>query len=167
MVGSRKASTHGLSFATEVAARLVAEDLTVLSGLADGIDRAAHTAALAAGGRTVAVIGTGIAKTYPAVNKELQAEICRRGLVLSQFWPDAPPQRHNFLMCNALMSGYGYGTVVVEAGEQSGARAQARMAVEHGRPVILSKLVVDKNEWAKRLVGRPGVHVADTPQQVL
>lgn len=84
VVGSRKASTYGLSFATEVAARLGAEDMTVLSGLADGIDRAAHTAALAAGGRTVAVIGTGIAKTYPAVNKELQAEICRRGLVLSQ-----------------------------------------------------------------------------------
>ena len=87
--------------------------------------------------------------------------------MLSQFWPDAPPQRHNFLMRNATMSGYGLATVVVEAGEQSGSRAQARMAVEHGRPVILTSLVVERNDWARALAGRPGVHVAGSLQAVL
>jgi DNA processing protein len=70
-------------------------------------------------------------------------------------------------MRNATMSGYGLATVVVEAGEQSGARAQARMAVEHGRPVILTNLVVERNEWAKALVDRPGIHVADSLRSVL
>ena len=167
VVGSRKASPRSLDIASSIAAALANEHVTVLSGLAAGIDAAAHTAALEAGGRTVAIIGTGIAKQYPAVNRALQAEIERRGLVLSQFWPDAPPQKHNFLMRNAVMSGYGRATVVVEAGEQSGARAQARMAVEHGRPVILTDHVVAANEWAKSLVERPGVSVAGSMEAVM
>jgi DNA processing protein len=87
--------------------------------------------------------------------------------VLSQFWPDAPPQKHTFLMRNATMSGYGLATVVVEAGETSGARAQARMAVEHGRQVILAEPVVAENQWARDLVGRPGVHVAGSVDDVM
>ena len=160
VVGSRDASERGLQIADRVARDLVAEGVSVVAGLAAGIDTAAHIAALAAGGRTVAVIGTGINKTYPAANAALHKEISDRGLLLSQFWPDAPPQKHTFLMRNATMSGYGLATVVVEAGEHSGARAQARIAVEHGRPVILTDLVVQRNEWAKALLGRPGVHVA-------
>lgn len=160
VVGSRKASERGLRIATSISTALATEHVTVLSGLAAGIDAAAHTAALTAGGRTVAIIGTGIAKQYPAANRALQAEIAEKGLVLSQFWPDAPPQPRNFLMRNAVMSGYGRATVVVEASERSGARAQARMAVEHGRPVILIDQVVDMNEWARALIGRPGVYVA-------
>src|ERR1700744_4410475 len=101
-----------------------ARHVTVVSGLARGIDTAAHRAALDAGGRTVAVIGTGIGRVYPAENRGLQNEIADRGLLISQFWPDAPPQKHTFLMRNATMSGYGLATVVVEAGEHSGARAQ-------------------------------------------
>jgi DNA processing protein len=160
VVGSRAASARGLSVAATVARELASRNVTVVAGLALGIDTAAHRAALDAGGRTVAVIGTGINKSYPAANRELQQEIMQEGLVLSQFWPDAPPQKHTFLMRNATMSGYGMATIVVEAGETSGARAQARMAVEHGRPVILTDMVVERNEWAKGLVGRPGVHVA-------
>lgn len=167
VVGSRAASERGLTFARGVASALTAEGVTVVAGLALGIDTEAHVTALAAGGRTVAVIGTGINRVYPAVNARLQDEIATRGLVLSQFWPDAPPQRHTFLMRNATMSGYGLATVVVEAGEQSGARAQARMAVGHGRPVILTDLVVERNDWAKALLGRPGVHVAVSPEDVL
>lgn len=160
VVGSRNASEKSLRMAGGIANELVRRGLAVASGLAAGIDTAAHRAALDAGGRTVAVIGTGINKVYPAANRGLQDEIGERCLVLSQFWPDAPPQKHTFLMRNATMSGYGLATVVVEAGEQSGARVQARRAVAHGRPVILTDLVVDNNEWAKELVGRPGVHVA-------
>ena len=167
VVGSRQASSRGLGIAARVARELAARGVTVLGGLALGIDTAAHRAALEAGGRTVCVIGTGIGRVYPAQNRDLQEEIAARGLVLSQFWPDAPPQRHNFLMRNATMSGYGLATVVVEAGEQSGSRAQARIAVEHGRPVILTSLVVERNDWARALVGRPGVHVAGRLQAVL
>lgn len=167
VVGSRKASPGGLEMAGSVAGLLAGDGITVLSGLAAGIDTAGHTAALAAGGRTVAIIGTGIARYYPAANRGLQEEIARTGLVLSQFWPDGAPQGHNFLLRNAVMSGYGRATVVVEAGETSGARAQARMAVEHGRPVILSERVVESNEWARRLVGRPDVHVAAGAAEVM
>jgi DNA processing protein len=167
VVGSRKASPRGVGLAAGVARELAARGVTVLAGLALGIDTAAHRAALDAGGRTVSVIGTGIDRAYPAENRGLQEEIAARGLVLSQFWPDAPPQRHNFLMRNATMSGYGLATVVVEAGEQSGSRVQARIAVEHGRPVILTSLVAERNEWARALVGRPGVHVAGHLQAVL
>jgi DNA processing protein len=167
VVGSRTASARGLAIAAGVARELAARGVTVLGGLALGIDTAAHRAALEAGGRTVCVIGTGLDRAYPAGNQDLQEEIAARGLVLSQFWPDAPPQRHNFLMRNATMSGYGLATVVVEAGEQSGSRAQARIAVGHGRPVILTSLVVERNEWARALVGRPGVHVAGSLRAVL
>lgn len=167
VVGSRKASDRGLTIAANIAHELVSHGVTVVAGLALGIDAAAHRAALAAGGRTVAIIGTGINKVYPATNRDLHEEIASRGLLLSQFWPDAPPQKHNFLMRNATMSGYGLATVVVEAGEHSGARAQARMAVEHGRPVILTDLVVERNEWARALIGRPGIHVADDLRSVL
>ncbi|MEV6969387.1 DNA-processing protein DprA [Hamadaea sp. NPDC051192] len=160
VVGSRKASEQGLRVAAAIAEELVRLDMTVVSGLAQGIDTAAHRAALARDGRTVAVIGTGIREYYPATNRRLQDEIAERGLLLSQFWPDAPPQKHTFLMRNATMSGYGIATIVVEAGETSGARAQARMAVGHGRPVILTDAVVMATQWARDLVERPGIHVA-------
>ena len=159
VVGSRKASAYGLDMAREIATYLAGAGLTVIAGLAAGIDTAAQSAAIAASGRTVAFIATGVTKSYPAENRELQAQIMGDDLVLSQFWPDAPPRKQHFLMRNALMSGYGLATIVVEAGEHSGARAQARMAVEHGRPVILTNLVVEKNEWAQALAARPGVSV--------
>lgn len=167
VVGSRKASDRGLSMARGLAEALVQRDISVIAGLAVGIDTAAHTAALAAGGRTVALIATGVRKQYPAENKDLHRRITEMGLVLSQFWPDAPPQKHNFLMRNATMSGYGLATIVVEAGEHSGARAQARMAVEHGRPVILTDLVVQSTQWGKAYVGRPGVSVASSMSEAM
>lgn len=104
---------------------------------------------------------------YPAENRLLQGEIARRGLVISQFWPDAPPSKHAFPMRNDTMSGYGLGTVVVEASETSGARIQARRAVEHGRQVILTDQVVARNQCAQDLLGRPGVHVATSVDGVM
>jgi DNA processing protein len=165
VVGSRAADPAALEFAGVLARLLVARGLTVASGLAAGVDAAAHRAALDAGGRTVAVIGTGIRRQYPPEHRALQDEIARRGLVLSQFWPDAAPTRQSFPMRNATMSAYGYATVVVAAGEHSGTRVQAREAVAHGRAVILTERVVDAAQWARRLVGQPGVYVAGSPQQ--
>ena len=167
IVGSRRAEAEALAFAREVAEGLVAEGLSVLSGLARGIDTAAHTAALARGGRTVAFLGTGIHGSYPPENRELQSRIAREGLLVSQFWPDAPAQKHTFPMRNAVMSGYGRATVVVAADETSGSRTQARFAVEHGRPVILHSSVARTTSWGKALVRRPGVYVASEPDEVL
>ncbi|MBB5075865.1 DNA protecting protein DprA [Nonomuraea endophytica] len=115
VVGTRQASEQGLRTASAVARDLALVGVTVVSGLAKGIDAAAHRAALEAGGRTVAVIGTGIDQSYPAENRALQRQISRDGLLLSQFWPDAPPSQRNFPMRNAVMSGYAAATVVVEA----------------------------------------------------
>ena len=167
VVGSRRASETGLAWARQLAKALAAADIAVLSGLAAGIDTAAHTAALDAGGRTVAVLGTGINQTYPATNRALQERIARDSLVLSQFWPDAPPTKKSFPLRNATMSGYGRATVIVEAGEHSGARIQARVGVEHGRPVLLTDSVAGSNEWARALQQRPGVHVVSSVDEVL
>ena len=167
VVGSRRASDQGFDWTRELSTSLVAAGITVVSGLAAGIDTAAHTATLDAGGRTVAVLGTGLDRIYPAGNRELQDRIAREGLVLSQFWPDAEPSKDSFPARNATMSGYGRATVVVEAGETSGARIQARIGVEHGRPVILRDRVVQANAWATALQHRPGVHVVSDPDEVL
>lgn len=167
VVGSRQASAQGLEIARSVANGLAEREITVIAGLAKGIDTAAHQAALDAGGRTVAVIGTGIAQYYPSENRALQARIAAEGLVLSQFWPDAPPTKHSFPMRNAVMSGYGHATIVVEAGEHSGARIQARKAVAHGRPVILTDFVVGANKWAAAMLGQPGVHVAESTAEIM
>lgn len=167
VVGSRQASAQGLDIARVVSAGLADRDITVIAGLAKGVDTAAHRSALEAGGRTVAVIGTGITRYYPAENQKLQDRIAHEGLVISQFWPDAPPSKHSFPMRNAVMSGYGRATIVVEAGEHSGARIQARKAVGHGRPVILTDLVVNANKWPGELLGQPGVHVAGSTMEIM
>jgi DNA processing protein len=167
VVGSRDATEQGVKMATSVAQALVGEGISVISGLATGIDTAAHQATLEAGGRPVGIIGTGIRLQYPAANRGLHRQVAERGLLLSQFWPDAPPQKHTFPMRNATMSGYGVATVVIQAGEHSGARIQARMAVEHGRPVILTDLVLNSTAWAKELRDRPGVQIATSTQDVV
>jgi DNA processing protein len=166
VVGTRQASEYGLKIASAVATALAENEITVVSGLAKGIDTAAHRAALAAGGRTVAVIGTGINRAYPPENALLQQAIAHSGLILSQFWPDAPPTKQSFPMRNAVMSGYAAATVVVEAPQRSGARIQARYALEHGRPVIMPRELLE-NDWAREFAQRPSVHVVGGLQEIL
>jgi len=96
----------------------------------------------------------------------LQQEIEHKGLVLSQFYPDADPTRQSFPMRNALMSGYGIATVVVEASEHSGTRIQARQAQHHGRPLILHRRGVENTPWGKQYEGKPGVFVVSTVEDV-
>lgn len=166
VVGSRKASREAMRFAGELSSMLVSGGFSVIAGLAAGIDTVAHRQALEDNGRTVAFIGTGIMRHYPAENHVLQDEIGKHGLVLSQFWPDQEPTRYTFPMRNASMSGYGVATVVVQAGEHSGTRIQARQAQKHGRPVILRDTVVNETQWGRRLAGQPGVYVASTVDEV-
>ena len=165
VIGSRRASGDGLAAARPIAEHLVERGFTVLSGLAAGIDTAAHTTALDKGGRTVAVIGTGLRTAYPPQNKELQRRIARECAVVSQFWPDDPPSRRSFPMRNAVMSGMGLATVIVEATHTSGARVQARLALAQGRPVFLREALLEQG-WARELAARPGVHVFDDADQV-
>ncbi|MFF0247661.1 DNA-processing protein DprA [Streptosporangium sandarakinum] len=166
VVGTRRASEEGLRIAATVATELALNGVTVVSGLAKGIDTAAHTAALKARGRTVAVIGTGINRFYPSENRALQELIAGEGTVISQFWPDAPPSKQSFPMRNAVMSGYAAATVVVEAPWKSGARIQARLALEHGRPVVMPDRLLE-HDWAREYAQKPGVHVVSSLSQLL
>lgn len=165
VIGSRNPSKRGIEQATAIAGHLAEIGYTVVSGLAAGIDAAAHTAALQKSRRTVAVLGTGLRHSYPPENAALQRTIADRGAVVSQFWPDAPPTRRSFPMRNAVMSGLSLGTVVVEASERSGARLQARLALAHGRPVFLARDLMTQ-QWAKDLAKRPGTHVFGEPSEI-
>lgn len=165
VVGTRRPTDDGIAHARRVSRHLAAGGYTVASGLAAGIDTAAHTAALESGGRTIAVAGTGLSRSYPKQNAALQARIADECAVISQFLPDAPPTKRSFPMRNAVMSGLTLATVVVEAGAISGSRMQARLALEHNRPVFLLRSLLEQ-DWATSMQHRPGVYVVDEPAQI-
>lgn len=165
VVGTRQVSAQGRGAATTVASDLADAGFSVVSGLAQGVDTAAHLAALARGSRTVAVIGTGLRRSYPAANRALQERIAGVGAVVSQFWPDAAPSKRSFPMRNIVMSGLALATVVIEASHRSGARMQARIALEHGRPVFLLSSLLE-HDWAREYAQRPGAHVVDSAAEV-
>ena len=169
IVGTRKPSADGLEQARRLATGLARAAVTVVSGLAEGIDTAAQTATLEARGRTTAVVGHGIVtRTYPRSNIDLAERIVASGgAVVSQFWPTAPPTRQTFLMRNVTTSGLSLGTVVVEAGDTSGARQQARKCLEHGKQLFLLDGLVMHQEWAERYAQRPGVAVVRDVEEVL
>lgn len=154
VVGTRQASEDGLRRAARMARELVEHDVVIASGLAKGIDAAAHQATLAAGGRTFAVMGTGIAAPiYPAENRPLaKAILAAGGALLSQFWPTHPPARHTFPRRNVVTSGTTLGSVVIEASSTSGAKMQARLAAEHGKLVFLIRSLADTQPWAKKML---------------
>jgi DNA processing protein len=167
VVGTRRATTDGLSSASQLAVSLVEAGYTVVSGLAAGIDRAAHTGTLDAGGRTVAVIGTGLRNAFPKQNAALQERLAAESAVISQFWPGQEPRKWTFPMRNAVMSGFARATAVVEASEfTSGAAMQARLALKHGRPVFLLRSLMG-HEWAREMADRPAVYVVDEAHEIV
>jgi len=160
VVGTRDASEGGKKRAHRLARELAGNGVTVLSGLARGIDTAAHTGALVVGGRTVAVVGQGLrTPLYPKDSRELGERIAKDGVLVSQFWPDEPPHPKHFPMRNVVMSGMAMGTVVVGATSVSGAKMQARLALEHGKRLFLLDLLVKSQQWAQRYAERPGMTV--------
>jgi DNA processing protein len=166
VIGSREPSQDGRARAARLATDLVAAGQTVVSGLAAGIDTVAHHAAVAAGGRTVAVIGTGLAESYPAENRGLQARLAAEHAVVSPYWPETRPSAETFRRRNGVMSGIARATVIVEASAHSGTRIQARLALAHGRPVCLLWPVL-RQPWATELARRPGVHVVSSAADVI
>lgn len=155
IVGTRSASVDGCKRAYRLSRRLAEVGVTVISGLAKGIDTYAHRGALDGAGRTVAVMGTGISRRYPAENARLADEIVeKQGVLLSQFFPEQPPTKWTFPVRNLTMSGLSLATIVVEAGATSGARIQAEAALVHGRPVFLPSSLVNAHEWAREMVDR-------------
>jgi DNA processing protein len=167
VVGTRQASPDGVRRAGRMARLLVERGVTVVSGLARGIDTSAHRAALAAGGRTIAVIGTGIRRCYPAENRQLAEDITAHGALVSQFWPDAPGATYTFPRRNVTMSGIAQGTVVIEASSTSGAKMQARLALEHGKKVFLVKSLTEAQDWARTYVEKRGAVMVDDVDDVV
>jgi DNA processing protein len=167
IVGTRKPSEEGVRTARRIAGALAGRGVTVVSGLAEGIDTAAHAGALNAGGRTLAVFGTGISRLYPASNRSLARAIAVSGAAVSQFWPDMAPSRWSFPVRNIVTSGLAVGTVVVEAGPTSGARQQAHHALRHGKRLFLLRRLVEHQPWARDLMKTPGVVAIDDVDEVL
>jgi len=161
IVGSRRATPYGLEVAETLAADLAARGVTIVSGLARGIDAAAHRGALRVGGRTLAVLGSGIDVIYPPENRRLAAEIAERGALLSQFAPGTPPLPQNFPTRNQVIAALSLAVVVVEAAEKSGSLITARLAAELGREVLAvpGRITAPESRGANRLI-QDGAHVA-------
>ena len=136
VVGARSCSSYGRSVARSLARELAAAGLVVVSGMARGVDSEAHRGALDAGGRTVAVLGCGIDRDYPAAHAELARRICEQGLVVSEYEPGVEPAPWRFPARNRIIAGLSAGAIVVEARERSGALITADFALEEGRDVL-------------------------------
>jgi len=136
IVGSRNPTPYGRTVTHELSAGLAQRGLTVISGMARGIDSAAHAGALAGKGETIAVLGSGLGTVYPAENKKLFHRIAERGAVVSEFPVLTPPEAHNFPIRNRIISGLALGAVIVEATQKSGSLITARLAAEQGREVF-------------------------------
>jgi DNA processing protein len=136
VVGARAASRDGLAMAGQLGADLARAGVVVVSGLARGVDAAAHAGALDAGGTTIAVLGTGIDLVYPPENRELHDRIASAGLIVTEFPPGSPPEAFHFPRRNRIISGLSKAVVIVEAREKSGSLITARMAADQGREVM-------------------------------
>jgi len=136
VVGSRRCSTYGVNVAESLSRELATHGLTIVSGLARGIDAGAHRGALEAGGQTIAVVGTGLETTYPKEHKKLEEQIIANGAVVSEFPLGTPPLPQNFPYRNRILSGLCFGVLIVEASEHSGSLITARLAYEQGREVF-------------------------------
>ena len=169
VVGSRNAGRSALTAMRQISRLIVDAGWSVVSGLARGIDTAAHSEALRLGGRTVAVLGAGIDRYYPPENQHLQHMLEESGMTLSQFWPGTSPTQYSFPMRNAVMSAYANATIIVSAEEASGTRHQAKRAAAHGRPLVVSKAVYENTTWGRKFVDNPSVlaRVAYSPEEAV
>ena len=159
VVGTRRVSAYGRQVAEDVAAFLANSGVTVVSGLARGVDAIAHQSALKAGGRTIAVLGCGVDRIYPPEHMQLAEKIIASGAILSDYAPGTAPDAANFPPRNRIISGLSMATVVVEAGETSGALITAQFAVDQGREVfsVPGSILAPQSKGTNRLIAQ-GAH---------
>jgi DNA processing protein len=168
VVGTRRLTAYGRQVAEEVAGTLARSGVTVVSGLARGIDSVAHQAALNAGGRTLAVLGSGLDQLYPPENRKLAEQICQHGALLSDYPPGTAPDAANFPPRNRIISGLSMAVVIVEAGQTSGALITAAFAADQGREVfaVPGNINAPHSVGTNRLI-RDGAHPMLDPQEIL
>jgi DNA processing protein len=168
MVGSRNGSPYGIKVTGRLAYSLAQHGLTIASGLARGIDTAAHEGALLAKGRTVAVLGSGLDVIYPSENRKLAERIVETGMICSEFPPGTLPERQNFPVRNRIISGLSLGVVIVEAGLRSGSLITARLALEQGREVFAVPGSIEsfKSSGTHRLI-KQGAKLVEQAQDIL
>lgn len=167
VVGSRNATSCGLRRAARLSRLLTAEGVTVVSGLAAGIDTRAHEAAIRAGGRTIAVLGTPLDDVHPKSNRRLQETIGRDHLLVSQFPPGHPVLRGNFPRRNRTMALLCDVTIIVEARKSSGTLSQGWEALRLGRPLFLLKSVLDSDlDWPQEML-QYGAQILEEPQDLV
>lgn len=168
LVGTRRVTTYGRQVTEQLATALAQNGVTVVSGLARGTDSIAHQTALNAGGRTIAVLGSGVDNLYPPENRRLAEEIMQRGAVISDYALGTQPEAANFPPRNRIISGLSMAVVVVEASRQSGALITAEFAVEQGREVfaVPGSIFAPQSHGTNRLI-QQGARPMLTPQDVL
>jgi DNA processing protein len=168
IVGSRAGSPYALAVAERLAADLCACGVVVVSGLARGVDSAAHRGAVGAAGRTVAVLGCGADIVYPGEHRALARELCAAGAIVSELAPGTPPLPHFFPLRNRIISGLSRAVVVIEAGEKSGSLITARLALEQGRDVLAvpGNVLNGRNRGGHALL-RDGAKVVETADDIL
>ena len=168
IVGTRRMTVYGRQVTEDLASFLGSNGVTVVSGLARGVDSTAHSAAMKSDGRTLAVLGCGIDQVYPPENRKLSEEIVQHGAILSEYPLGTPPDANNFPQRNRIISGISQATVIVEAGETSGALITATFAAEQGREVfaVPGNILAPQSKGCNRLI-REGAHPYLKPQDVL
>ncbi|MBT9146874.1 MAG: DNA processing protein DprA [Syntrophomonadaceae bacterium] len=168
IVGSRRPSIYGKMTAEKLGRELGANGLTIISGMARGIDSAAHKGALSSGGRTIAVFGNGLGIIYPAENEALADDIAMSGAVISEFPMLTPPERGNFPRRNRIISGLSLGVVVVEAARRSGALITVDRALEQGKEVFAIPGRVDSPiSWGTNNLIQQGAKIATTSDSIV
>ena len=168
IVGSRAASPYALAVAERLASDLASHGLVVVSGLARGVDSAAHRGALAVGGSTIAVLGSGADVIYPGEHVSLARDIEQRGVVMSELVPGTPPHPRFFPLRNRIISGLSRAVVVIEAGEKSGSLITAREALEQGRDVLAvpGNILSGRNRGAHALL-KDGAKIVESADDIL
>ena len=157
IVGTRRPTAYGIAAAGRLAKDLAGAGLAIVSGMARGIDTAAHKAALEAGGSTIAVFGCGVDQVYPSENRKLSEQIARDGLIVSEFPMATPPYPQNFPIRNRIIAGMSVGVLVVEGGEYSGSAITAKLAAEQNREVFaVPGNITSKMSWGPNLLIKQG-----------
>lgn len=167
IVGSRRVSAHGRRMARELATGLSRQGVVVISGLARGTDAEAHWTVLRAGGRTVAVLGSGIDVVYPSEHHALARAIAKQGAVVSELWMGTKPDADNFPARNRIISGLSLGTVIVEATEKSGSLITARFAAEQGREVFAVPGPIGEHTRGTHRLIRDGARLTERVEDIL